>query len=122
MSSHDTGRHWLVAGSRLDLTVTVTGRCNFRCTYCYEDFSHGRMTPEVVNGIKQLLRRRATGLEELVLRFFGGEPLLELDLALDIAAHARRLSLSHGFELRGAVTTNGWLLTPRTAHRLCDVG
>jgi uncharacterized protein len=80
------------------------------------------MTPEVVNGIKQLLRRRATGLEELVLRFFGGEPLLELDLALDIAAHARRLSLSHGFELRGAVTTNGWLLTPRTAHRLCDVG
>ncbi|MFF7227919.1 hypothetical protein [Streptomyces sioyaensis] len=46
----------------LHLIILPTEQCNFRCTYCYEDFSVGRMGPETVQGVKRLLDRRLDGL------------------------------------------------------------
>ena len=44
-----------LASNLLHLILMPTEQCNFRCTYCYEDFAHDRMSPRVVAGIKRLL-------------------------------------------------------------------
>lgn len=39
----------------LKLTVLPTEKCNFRCSYCYEDSVRGIMPRKVVDGLKALL-------------------------------------------------------------------
>ena len=76
-SSFDEQLAASVRADRLQLILLPTEQCNFRCTYCYEDFAIGRMTPEVVSGVKNLIDRRADGLSHLQLSWFGGEPTLD---------------------------------------------
>ena len=45
---------------KLDLIIMPTEQCNFRCTYCYEDFKIGKMPRWVVNGIKALIDARGS--------------------------------------------------------------
>jgi len=105
------------------LILMPTEACNFRCTYCYEDFSMGRMQDAVVRGVKRFLGRRAHELETLELSWFGGEPLLALDVIRDVMRHAKSLSQRHPrLSLRSDVTTNGDLLTPRHVAELLDLG
>jgi hypothetical protein len=49
----------------LHLILLPTEQCNFRCTYCYEDFAIGRMERETINAVKLLLDRRFDGLQGL---------------------------------------------------------
>jgi uncharacterized protein len=60
----------------LHLIILPTERCNFRCVYCYEDFSIGTMKPPVIAGIKRLLARRIPNLRQLRIAWFGWEPLV----------------------------------------------
>jgi uncharacterized protein len=96
----------------LKLILLPTEKCNFRCTYCYETFEHGRMRPEVITGVKSLLRVRVPELESLHLSWFGGEPLMESGLVLEISSFAQELCRSHGCRFQwGEITTNAYLLT-----------
>lgn len=106
----------------LNLILFPTEKCNFRCTYCYEDFAVGRMQPDVVSGVKHLLARRAPELHTLVLSWFGGEPLLAHEILVDISAHARALADTFGIAYQGNITTNGYLLDRAMLRRLVDVG
>ncbi|TOB11935.1 radical SAM protein, partial [Vibrio parahaemolyticus] len=60
----------------LQLIIFPTEKCNFRCTYCYEKFEVGRMSNELIQGIKKFLEVRIPELDRLVISWFGGEPLL----------------------------------------------
>jgi uncharacterized protein len=107
----------------LNLILLPTEKCNFRCTYCYEQFAVGRMQPDTILGIRRLLERRAPGLSFLDIEWFGGEPMLASDIVEDVSAHCcalaeryPRLSYSAG------MTTNGYFLDEAAAHRLHQVG
>lgn len=98
--------------STLELIIFPTEKCNFRCTYCYEDFEIGKMRASVVNGVKNLIKKRVElGTKELKLSWFGGEPLLAKDVILDISKFANgfkddgRLNYFHG-----DFTTNAYVL------------
>ena len=109
----------------LELTVMPTERCNFRCVYCYEDFTIGRMKPWVREGIKQLISKRVErhGLDYMELSWFGGEPLLAKDVVFDIAAHAASLRQAGGISaMGGEMTTNGYLLDRVTLTTLVGLG
>jgi len=54
----------------LKLTLFPTEQCNFRCTYCYEDFEIGRMSPDTIEGVKALIDTRARELTELHVSWF----------------------------------------------------
>lgn len=94
------------------LIILPTERCNFRCTYCYEDFLIGKMKESVQVGIERFLDRRIPELSELSLHWFGGEPLLAKEVVLRLSARASRLCRANGVSLIGGLTTNAYVLTP----------
>jgi uncharacterized protein len=112
-----------VDNGALHLILMPTEACNFRCTYCYESFRLKRMAPGVVRGVKNLLAARAAELHDLRLTWFGGEPLLALDVVEEILTHAHGLRQSHaGMTLHSDITTNGYLLDRSVFERLLDLG
>ncbi len=112
-----------VAGNVLHLILMPTEKCNFRCTYCYEDFEHGRMPRPVVEGLCRLLAGRAPCLDSLTIEWFGGEPLLELAIIEEVQGHVCRLGREHsGLRAKAGMTTNGYFLFRETLTRLVDLG
>lgn len=109
-----------ISSKRLQLTILPTEKCNFRCTYCYEDFAIGRMKAPTIEGIKNLVSARKD-LQELSLSWFGGEPLLALGVIREISAHCISLSRELGFAFDGGLTTNGYLLKPDVLEELVSL-
>jgi uncharacterized protein len=107
----------------LQLIVLPTEQCNFRCTYCYEDFSIGKMTPEVVSGIIAFLRKRFRTLSVLSIEWFGGEPLLGIGVIRSIMGSIAELKESHSaVDVRSSITTNGYLLSTAVFEELVGLG
>lgn len=106
-----------------DLRISVTDRCNFRCTYCMpkevfgRDFSFLRrdelLTFEEIAAIARVFVKQ--GVEKV--RLTGGEPLLRRDLERLVAQLAAIDGL-HDI----ALTTNGAFLTREKAQSLKDAG
>jgi uncharacterized protein len=92
------------------LIILPTEKCNFRCSYCYEDFLIGKMKEPVIAGIERFMERRVPELTELALSWFGGEPLMAKNVVLRIASHASRLCKENGVRLQGGMTTNAYIL------------
>lgn len=106
-----------------DLRVSVTDRCNFRCTYCMPKEIFGaayRFLPKdeilTFEEISRLVRLFA-GLGVQKVRITGGEPLVRAHVE-DLVA--RLASIEGVRDL--AMTTNGSLLTPQKARALKEAG
>jgi uncharacterized protein len=50
------------------LILLPTEKCNFRCTYCYEDFSIGKMSQPLQRAIELFLERRFHKLKGSIFR------------------------------------------------------
>lgn len=105
----------------LELILYPTEQCNFRCTYCYEDFLIGRMDEKTQEGIKNLITKRLPKLDTLQLQWFGGEPLAAKDVVLGLSEFAKKACDHAGVNFSGSLTTNGYLLTLDLAEKLCDL-
>lgn len=104
----------------LHLVLLPTEACNCRCLYCYETHRHGRMTAATIRGVKRLLRARIPGLDRLHVSWFGGEPLLALDIIEELSAHIEEeVAANPGCRYRADITTNAYLLSRQTFARLC---
>ncbi|MBP2475030.1 cyclic pyranopterin phosphate synthase [Crossiella equi] len=102
-----------------DLRISVTDRCNLRCTYCMpEEGLNWLPTPDVLDTgeLSRLIRIAVLELGVTELRFTGGEPLLRKDLET-VLAEAAALSPRPSISL----TTNGLSLA-RRAERLLAAG
>jgi len=112
----------LITNRSLELILLPTEQCNFRCTYCYEDFSLGKMTRDVIDGVKNLISKRASELKFLKISWFGGEPLSARDIVYEISQHAKNICESNGIKFQGGMTTNAFLLTETVATKLYILG
>lgn len=75
-----------------DLRVSLTDRCNLRCTYCMPAQGLDWLPTQRLlrpDELVRLLRLAVTGLGITSVRFTGGEPLLSKNLEYIIAATAR---------------------------------
>lgn len=109
---------WL-SPKRLELIILPTEKCNLRCTYCYERFKIGRMRSNVQEAVCRLIQQRQD-LQRLDMSWFGGEPLVGLPVVRKIAGFAHEFAHTHGIQLNGSMTTNGYLLEPEIARWLID--
>lgn len=108
---------------RLELILMPTEACNFRCTYCYEDFTLGRMLSGVRDGVRNLVRRRqAAGVGSLSIAWFGGEPLVAFDVIEELSEFFCAFAADTGVAYDAAMTTNGSLLTEEVAGRCLGLG
>lgn len=76
-----------ISNDALHLIILPTEACNFRCVYCYETFKYNRIKAGVIEGIKNLISIRIPDLKYLHISWFGGEPLLTLDVIENISGH-----------------------------------
>lgn len=107
----------------LQLILLPTEKCNLRCTYCYEDFEIGRMSPSVVEGVKNLITSRGQDLHTLHLSWFGGEPLLAHSTIVDICNHANEVARRNPqLRVESSMTTNAVLLDQNMARQMVEVG
>jgi uncharacterized protein len=99
------------------LTLQVTQQCNLRCGYCaysgvYNNnrtHSNKRMSLETAQKSIEFFLGRNSELSEVVIGFYGGEPMLEFDLIMKCVDYAK--SLVEGKRIRFNMTTNGTLLS-----------
>lgn len=92
------------------LIILPTERCNFRCTYCYEDFLIGKMKEPVQAAVERYMDLRIPELSQLSIHWFGGEPLMAKNIVLRLSSYASRVCKGHGVSLSGAITTNAYVL------------
>ncbi len=116
--------HRFSGSNNFNLIILPTEQCNFRCAYCYEDFTNAkRMDKETVSGVKNLITKRSVlGLDHLNISWFGGEPLTAYAIVTDIMQHAKRTSESNNVSLSSHMTTNGYLLTADKLDALIENG
>ena len=103
---------------RLELILLASEDCNFRCTYCYEEFLRGTMKPEVRRGVRRLVEKRVKTLRSLSVNWFGGEPLYGMAAIEELAPFFVETADAHGLHYSSNMTTNGYMLTPETAEKL----
>jgi uncharacterized protein len=107
---------------RMELILLPTEECNFRCTYCYEEFPRGTMEPWVRQAVVRWVERGIRGLNSVKIDWFGGEPLLGFEAIQDIAPKVQALCRKHDVQLLQGMTTNAYLLTPDVFHSLISWG
>ena len=100
------------------LRVSVTERCNFRCTYCMPEKPFSWVPKENLLTFEELFEFMKVAIDEGVkkIRITGGEPLLREDLDKFI-----KMIYDYAPEIDLAMTTNAYLLKG-AAQRLKDAG
>jgi uncharacterized protein len=97
------------------LVLHVTEACNLSCVYCYrKDFAkQNKMTTRIAQKAVDFLFEHCGGLEEVVIVFFGGEPLLNFNVISFTVKYAQSKALENKKKVSFALTTNATLLTER---------
>lgn len=105
----------------LSLIILPTEQCNFRCTYCYEDYMKGKMSKEVVKDVSSYVERNINKYSSLSTSWFGGEPLCALDIIQNLSDKFIQSSKKFGKPYISTITTNGYLLTPDIMRKLIQM-
>ncbi len=114
------------------LELMVTHGCNMGCRYCYGAYgeagwsdaphlygsqSKGMSLETALRGVDFLFRESGTN-RDLSLIFFGGEPLLELNLIRRIVPYVRQREAETGKTVSLSLSTNGTLLSEKVVEFL----
>lgn len=107
------------------VALQVTQSCNLRCKYCsysgnYDNRVHDnrRMSRETAFRAIDFLFAHSVDRDRVSLGFYGGEPLLELNLIKECVEYAKKKSV--GKELMFNMTSNATLITDDVLEYLYD--
>lgn len=105
--------------------VVLNLDCNLACPYCYEAALRGQhyMSAETTALLVETIRReRIAPGQPVRLTFYGGEPLLSLDLIRSIAQPLQKAAQEKGVAFNFSLVTNGTLLNRACAEELVALG
>lgn len=111
-------RNSYLKSDELFLMILPTESCNFRCVYCYENFSRSKMSMSTVNNIKKFVSNELHKHSKLTVAWFGGEPLLAMDIIEDLSLYFLDICAKLKKPYFSMMTTNGYLLTPKNIDKL----
>lgn len=97
------------------LCLHIAHDCNLACRYCFAgegEYKGDRslMSLEVGKKALDFLVANSGNRRNLEVDFFGGEPLMNLDVVKELVAYGRELEKTHDKHFRFTLTTNGVLL------------
>lgn len=115
---HNSARYDRAA---LGLIIAPTLACNMACPYCYEANKSGRMSTQVIESIIAFVEKQAPTLATLDISWYGGEPLLAIDIVDDLTKTFLDLCREHKIGYGGSMITNGYLLTKEMTDRLIEL-
>lgn len=98
------------------LCLNVAHLCNMKCTYCFAgqgefNTKKGLMSVEVGKKSIDFLIAKSEGHRQLEVDFFGGEPLLNIEVVKQIVDYAKTRGKETGRQFNFTLTTNAVLLT-----------
>lgn len=107
----------------LSYVIAPTSSCNFRCVYCFEGNTHPNITMtsktvnEVINFIDGQLKI-LTQIEDLHITWFGGEPLLSIDVLIVLGEKIKFLAKKYNIKFQSTLVTNGVLFSRKNMLKL----
>lgn len=107
--------------SELVLTILPTGKCNFKCPYCFESdksFCRTAMTMEKQNTLLKFVQKVIPKHKSLTIGWFGGEPLLEPQIIKYLSENLIRMCNARFLPYSSEITTNGFFLDEKTFDML----
>lgn len=106
----------------LNLTICPTMNCNFDCPYCFEKHRPGKMSIEVQNAILNFVKKsiRINGIKNLKITWFGGEPLLAVDVIESLSRSLIEITNQAKVNYNAEIVTNGYLLTQEIVDKLFE--
>ena len=101
--------------STLSAWLHLTNQCNLRCTYCYLDKNHERMSPAIGTAAVEAIFRAARlhGFQAVSLKYAGGEAALNFSVLRLIHEEALQRAAADGILLQATLLSNGTVLSPR---------
>jgi len=97
------------------LIIQLTQNCNLKCSYCpyngtYENrsYSNKKINLETIKKSIDYFLAHSQSTKQIAVAFYGGEPLLEMDLLKSAVEYIRQVSAGRDVYL--TLTTNGTLL------------
>lgn len=92
------------------ITILPTQVCNARCQYCFAEHNMKlTMTKDTVNDLIKFLKSKLHEGECILLRWFGGEPLLAMDV-IDEIVNEINVAFHGNLTFTSLMFTNGSLL------------
>jgi uncharacterized protein len=97
------------------LCLHVAHTCNLNCEYCFASQGNYKgkralMSYEVGKQALDFLINHSGTRRNLEVDFFGGEPLMNLDVCKQLVKYARSIEKEHNKNFRFTLTTNGVLI------------
>ena len=105
----------------LGLVIAPTMACNMACEYCFESNKKGKMSAQTQTAIADFVEKRADSLNHVDICWYGGEPLLALDVIEDLTAKMLDLSQRKSFQYTATMISNGYLLSQSVVDKLVDL-
>lgn len=102
-----------IFNSELVLTILPTGKCNFKCPYCFENdksFCRAAMTMENQNALLKFVQKTIPKHKSLTIGWFGGEPLLESQIIKYLSENFIKICNTRFVSYSSEMTTNGFFL------------
>jgi len=116
-------RQFIHRTDRLMLVILPTMACNCRCTYCYElhpSLKKSKMSREVIDNLKKYISDKIKSIKMLNMGWFGGEPLLCMDIIKEISEFSLNLCDKENVSYIANMSSNGVLLNKNNAQIITD--
>lgn len=113
-----------------DLTLNIVNACNLRCRYCWnQNGAYGnspgankKMNESVAARAVDLLIKESRRAGDLVVDFYGGEPLLNFELIKNTVEYCQRIQKRKKINFHFLLATNGTLLDKEKGEFLIGNG
>lgn len=104
----------------MGITVLPTLNCNFGCNYCFEgnEKSNTLMPEKIQQSIMNLIQRKSDTIKSLNITWFGGEPLMGLNVIKKLSNNIMPFCDSKGISYYASIITNGYMLTEEVMGEL----
>lgn len=100
------------ATNEVGFVIAPTMDCNAKCFYCYENDTRQTcyMNEITQQELVSYIKKTAKGKKKLFISWFGGEPLLCIELIRSVSQELILFCEKNGIEYNGELTTNGYYL------------